>query len=89
MRFGAYVARSASEEAHTEVAKVEEIAEQDTLEARNQSIYAGDVKMCFYHEGRDAVNSCSRCGQHICAECNYITGTHPICRNCWDKRASA
>jgi hypothetical protein len=41
---------------------------------------------CFYHPDRDAVNTCSRCGQPVCSECNYVTGTQPICRNCWDKR---
>jgi len=25
----------------------------------------------------------------VCADCNYITGTHPICRNCWEKRTIA
>jgi len=47
----------------------------------------GAVIKCFYHPDDDAVNLCSRCGQYICSECNYVTGTHPICRNCWDKRA--
>ena len=44
---------------------------------------------CFYHPDRDAVNTCSRCGQPVCGECNYVTGTHPICLNCWDKRVSS
>jgi hypothetical protein len=48
---------------------------------------AGAVIRCFYHPGADAVNLCSRCQQYVCSECNYITGTHPICRNCWAKRA--
>lgn len=39
---------------------------------------------CFYHPDRDAVNTCSRCGQPVCSECNLVTGSHPICRNCWD-----
>jgi len=47
----------------------------------------GAVMKCFYHPDAEAVNSCSRCGQCICSACNYVTGTHPICRNCWDKRA--
>ena len=47
----------------------------------------GAVMKCFYHPDAEAVNSCSRCGQYICSECNYVTGTHPICRNCLDKRA--
>jgi hypothetical protein len=48
---------------------------------------AGAVIHCFYHPGADAVNLCSRCKQYVCIECNYVTGTHPICRNCWEKRA--
>ncbi len=47
----------------------------------------GAVIKCFYHPEADAVNSCSRCRQYVCSACNYVTGTHPICRNCWDKRA--
>jgi hypothetical protein len=46
----------------------------------------GAVIRCFYHPGADAVNLCSRCKQYVCSECNYVTGTHPICRNCWEKR---
>ena len=40
---------------------------------------------CFYHPEVDSINTCSKCGQAICTECNYVTGTHPICRNCWEK----
>lgn len=47
---------------------------------------AGAAIRCFYHPGADAVNLCSRCKQYVCNECNYVTGTHPICRNCWEKR---
>ncbi len=50
---------------------------------------AGAVIRCFYHPGADAVNLCSRCKQYVCNECNYVTGTHPICRNCWEKRAES
>ena len=50
---------------------------------------AGAVIRCFYHPGADAVNLCSRCKQYVCTECNYVTGTHPICRNCWEKRAES
>ncbi len=46
----------------------------------------GNVIRCAYHPGADAVNMCSRCGQYVCAECNYVTGTHPICRNCWERK---
>jgi hypothetical protein len=31
------------------------------------------------------VNTCSRCGQPVCAGCNYVAGSSPICRQCWDK----
>lgn len=47
----------------------------------------GAVIRCFYHPGADAVNMCSRCNQYVCSACSYITGTHPICRNCWERRA--
>ena len=47
---------------------------------------AGAVLKCFYHPDADSVNLCSRCGHYVCSECNYVTGTHPICRNCWDRR---
>lgn len=41
---------------------------------------------CFYHPDREAVNTCSRCGQPVCASCNFITGTHPICHTCWENK---
>jgi len=69
--------------------ETEEIIEQDTLEIKRQLPPAGDVMTCFYHPDRDAVNTCSKCGQAVCSECNYVTGTQSICRNCWDKRVSA
>jgi hypothetical protein len=46
----------------------------------------GNVISCAYHPGADAVNLCSRCHQYVCVECNYVTGTHPICRNCWGRK---
>ena len=49
----------------------------------------GAVIRCFYHPGADAVNLCSRCKQYVCSECSYVTGTNPICRNCWEKRAES
>jgi len=48
---------------------------------------AGAVIRCYYHPEAAAVNVCSRCGQYVCSQCNYVTGTHPICRNCWERRA--
>ena len=47
-----------------------------------------DTMTCFYHPKSDAVSTCSKCGQAICSECNYVTGTHPICRNCWEKHTT-
>ena len=44
---------------------------------------------CFYHPDRDSVSTCSRCEQAICSECNYVAGTNPICRSCWDELVSA
>jgi hypothetical protein len=46
----------------------------------------GNVISCAYHPGADAVNLCSRCNKYVCIECNYVTGTHPICRNCWERK---
>ena len=48
---------------------------------------SGAVITCAYHVGAEAVNLCSRCRKYVCIDCNYITGTHPICRNCWERRA--
>jgi hypothetical protein len=50
---------------------------------------AGAAIHCYYHPGADAVNLCSRCRQYVCIECNYITGTHPICHNCWNTRGES
>ena len=44
---------------------------------------------CFYHPDRDAVKTCSKCAHPICSGCTHVTGTHPICRTCWDKRVSS
>jgi len=44
---------------------------------------------CTYHPDRPAVNTCSRCGEPVCAGCNYITGRSPICRKCWEKIEAA
>jgi len=43
---------------------------------------------CFYHPDRDAVSTCSACGRAVCKECQYITGSHPICRNCRGHKVS-
>jgi hypothetical protein len=48
---------------------------------------SGAVISCSYHPGADAVSLCSRCKKYICIDCNYITGTNPVCRNCWERRA--
>ncbi|MCJ7654214.1 MAG: hypothetical protein MUO97_02745, partial [Dehalococcoidia bacterium] len=65
----------------------EEVVRQETLNMPILLDNAGVVMKCFYHPDADAVNLCSRCRQYVCSQCNYVTGTHPICRNCWDKRA--
>lgn len=44
---------------------------------------------CFYHPDRDAVSECSACRHNVCKECQYVTGSHPICRNCWGHEVSA
>jgi hypothetical protein len=44
---------------------------------------------CFYHPDRDAVTTCSACGHAVCSECEYIKGSHPICRNCSRNEVSA
>lgn len=43
---------------------------------------------CYYHPNRDSVSICSACGQTTCAECIHVTGTHPMCRHCWELRIS-
>ena len=77
----------AGEAAPAEEKVVEKIVSQERLKMPILMDDAGAVIRCFYHPGADAVNLCSRCKQYVCNECNYVTGTHPICRNCWEKRA--
>jgi hypothetical protein len=78
----------ASEESQAPEKAVEKAVGQKGLKMPILMDDAGAVISCFYHPGADAVNMCSRCHQYVCAECNYITGTHPICHNCWDKRGA-
>ncbi len=83
----AAAAEKAPEEEKTEEIKV--VARPVSQERLNMPVLmdsAGVAISCFYHAGADAVNLCSRCKQYVCIECNYVTGTHPICRNCWEKR---
>ncbi len=83
----AAAAEKAPEEGKTEEIKV--VARPVSQERLNMPVLmdnAGVAIRCFYHEGADAVNLCSRCKQYVCIECDYVTGTHPICRNCWEKR---
>lgn len=44
---------------------------------------------CSYHPEAEAVKTCCKCNQSICVDCYYITGTHPVCRTCWDAHAAA
>jgi hypothetical protein len=59
----------------------------DSGESPRQSPEKG-VLNCFYHTDRVSVNVCSKCEKAICSECNYVAGTSPICRNCWDELVS-
>jgi hypothetical protein len=65
---------------------VESVVSQEIIKPPILLDDTGAAIHCFYHPGADAVNLCSRCGQYVCVECNYITGTHPICHNCWNTR---
>jgi hypothetical protein len=83
----AAAAEKAPAEEQTEEIKV--VARPVSPERLNMPVLmdsAGVAIKCFYHAGADAVNLCSRCKQYVCIECNYVTGTHPICHNCWEKR---
>jgi hypothetical protein len=86
-------AKTAPEEPHEEAPQAEKVVERAVSAERLKMPIllddAGAVIRCFYHPGADAVNLCSRCKQYVCNECNYVTGTHPICRNCWEKRAES
>ena len=82
-------AKTAPEEPHEEEKVVEKTVSQERLKMPILLDDAGVVIRCFYHPGADAVNLCSRCKQYVCNECNYVTGTHPICRTCWEKRAES
>jgi len=77
----------AEERAEAKVA--EQAARPESLKMPILLDDAGVVIKCSYHPDADAVNMCSKCGQYVCSQCNYVTGTHPICRNCWYGRAEA
>ena len=87
----AEVIAEANEESLSEAATAAQVTEEavrhETLKMPILLNDAGVVIKCFYHPDADAVNLCSRCRQYVCSQCNYVTGTHPICRNCWEKRA--
>jgi hypothetical protein len=83
------VAGVASEEAPAEEKVMEKAVSAERLKMPILLDDAGAVIRCFYHPGADAVNLCSRCKQYVCSECSYVTGTNPICRNCWEKRAES
>ena len=78
--------KAPAEEKTEEIKVVERPVSQERLNMPVLMDNAGVAIRCFYHAGADAVNLCSRCKQYVCIECNYVTGTHPICRNCWEKR---
>jgi hypothetical protein len=79
----------ADEEAPHSEKVVERVVSAERLKMPILLDDAGAAIRCFYHLGADAVNLCSRCKQYVCNECNYVTGTHPICRNCWAKQAES
>ena len=81
------VAAEVPAEVPAEAKVTEEAVRHETLKMPILLNDAGVVIKCFYHPDADAVNLCSRCRQYVCSQCNYVTGTHPICRNCWEKRA--
>ena len=70
-------------------ANIIEIAELEDSRESSRQTPEKDVLKCFYHTDRGSVNVCSRCEKAICSECNYVVGTSPICRNCWDELVSA
>ncbi len=37
---------------------------------------------CSYHQDREAVGTCSRCGRGICVECNVPVNGKNLCKNC-------
>jgi len=79
----------ADEEAPAEEKAVKRAVSAERLKMPILLDDVGAVITCFYHPGADAVNLCSRCKQYVCSECSYVTGTNPICRNCWEKRAES
>jgi hypothetical protein len=74
-------------EAPAEAKMMEEAVRQEALNMPILLDDGGVAIKCSYHPDADAVNLCSRCRQYVCSQCNYVTGTHPICRNCWEKHA--
>lgn len=43
---------------------------------------------CSYHQDRDAIGTCSRCGRGICDECNVPVDGKNTCKSCAGKMAS-
>ena len=42
---------------------------------------------CFYHESKDAVGQCKKCGKGLCKEC--VTKNNGICEDCYfDEKAN-
>jgi hypothetical protein len=89
VEFSVEAVDEAPPEAPAEAKMAEEAVRYETLKMPILLDDAGVVIKCFYHPDDDAVNLCSRCGKYVCSQCNYVTGTHPICRNCWYGRAEA
>jgi len=37
---------------------------------------------CSYHQDREAIGTCTRCGRGICDECNVPVNGRNVCKNC-------
>lgn len=43
---------------------------------------------CSYHQGREAIGTCTRCGRGVCEECNVPMNGRNVCKNCIGVMAS-
>ena len=37
---------------------------------------------CSYHQDREAIGTCTRCGRGVCEECNVPVNGKNVCKNC-------
>lgn len=54
---------------------------QNTV-ARGVEVLQGDEATCFYHEGKQAEESCSVCGRFVCGLCHIQLGGRHVCPHC-------